>query len=55
VSCNSTEDGGSETNPEHEPHMSNGGIIAEMQVCRRGRGVMGERREGVWIAMSVYD
>ena len=35
-----TETGGSQVNPEHEPHIMKGGITAEMQV--RGSGREGE-------------
>ena len=38
--CLCTETGGSEVNPEHEPHIMKGGITAEMQV--RGSGGVGE-------------
>ena len=42
-----TETGGSEVNPEHEPHIMKGGITAEMQVC--GRGEVGEGvKSDVW-------
>ena len=42
ISCVCTETGGSEVNPEHEPHIMKGGITAEMQV--RGSGGV---REGL--------
>ena len=35
LSVPSTEAGGCEVSSEHEPHMSRGGITAEMQVCVR--------------------
>ena len=42
-----TETGGSEVNPEHEPHIMKGGITAEMQVC--GSGGVGEGvKSDVW-------
>ena len=33
-SLHRTEAGGSDVNPDHEPHVPRGGITAEMQVCR---------------------
>ena len=39
LSVPSTEAGGCEVSSEHEPHMSRGGITAEMQVCVRVRVV----------------
>ena len=42
-----TETGGSEVNPEHEPHIMKGGITAEMQVCGSG-GVCEGVKSDVW-------
>lgn len=42
-----TETGGSEVNPEHEPHIMKGGITAEMQVRESG-GVGVGIKSDVW-------